>query len=378
MTTFFWVVTALLVWHFGAYGLFLLLLQALAYDRHLTRDGYTPAVSILIPAHNEEDVIARRIENCLALDYPEHALEVVIGVDGSTDSTAAQARSVLDDRVVVLEFESNRGRSQVHNDCVRVARGEILCFTDADTLYEPLCLQRLVRHYADEKVGCVGGELRSESFTQSPIGRAQGIYWKWEYLIRGWQSKLGVLTKVSGANMSMRKALYKDLPPWYDVDQAAGPSSLLQGYRVVHEPEAMAVEEFPTTRRAEFNSRRRLTLRALTALWHYRELLNPLKHPWAALHEWSYRASRYASPFLLLALLVISLCVARTGIPYALILGLQMGFYLSALLGGLLAWRGRSLPVLSWAYGFVLFQTGIGSGAGEYLLGRRIQAYRSD
>lgn len=376
MTVLFWTLGSLILWHYVGYGLFLFLFTRFRPASSVPQKAEWPKVSIIITAYNEEDKIARRIENCLALDYPRDRLEIIVGSDGSTDRTAESARVYKEQGVKVLEFPTNRGRSQVHNDCVREASSEIVCFTDADTLYEPDCIKRMVQHYADPKVGCVGGELRSGSFKEGAIGGGQGLYWKWEYALRRWQSGLGVLTKVSGANMSMRRDLYHPLPEDVDIDQAAGPMVILQGYRVVHEPAAIAYEEFPTGLRGELSTRRRLTIHALTALWRYRTLLNPLRHPWLAFHLVSYRLLRYLIPFLLIGVLASNALLMDNGQLYQAILGLQGFFYLLAMLGFFLERTKRSFWLFSWPFAFCWFNLGILAGTLEFLLGRRIRAYR--
>lgn len=376
MSALFWTFTGLILWHFLGYGLTLMFLATFKPRTSRVAQGPLPMVSIIIPAYNEEKVIAKRIENCLALDYPRERMEVVVGSDGSTDKTVEIAKTYESQGVRVLDFPTNRGRSQVHNDCVKAARGEIIFFTDADTEYKPDCIRKMVRHYADPKVGCVGGELRSGSFKEGAIGGGQGLYWKWEYALRRWQSRLGVLTKVSGANMSMRRDLYHPLPEDVDIDQAAGPMVILQGYRVVHEPAAIAYEEFPTGLRGELSTRRRLTIRALTALWRYRTLLNPLRHPWLAFHLVSYRLLRYLIPFLLIGVLASNALLMDNGQLYQAILGLQGFFYLLAMLGFFLERTKRSFWLFSWPFAFCWFNLGILAGTLEFLLGRRIRAYR--
>jgi len=376
MEVLFWTLAGLIFWHYLGYGLFLFL--AVSYKRRPSSPEPEdwPKASIIIAAYNEEARIARRIENCLALDYPKDRLEIIVGSDGSTDKTVEIARRYGAQGVKVLDFPTNRGRSQVHNDCVKEASGEIFCFTDADTLYEPDCIKELVSHYADPKVGCVGGELLSSSFEEGALGSGQGIYWRWEYALRRWQSRLGVLTKVSGANMSMRKELYRPLPSDIDIDQAAGPMVILQGYRVVHEPEAIAYEEFPTSLAGELFTRRRLTIRALTALWRYRELLNPFKHPWIAFHLASYRLLRYLTPFLLLGVFILNGFLVRQSWLYGVLFGLQVLFCLLALLGFFWERNGRRFCLFSWPLAFVWFNLGILMGTLEFLSGKKIRSYQ--
>lgn len=375
MKALFWAVAALILWHYAGYGFFIALLARIKKSSTPADPRFWPKVSIIISAYNEQRVITRRIENCLALDYPKNCLEVIVGSDGSNDETVKCVRSFGDEHVRVLDFEHNRGRSQVHNDCVKEAIGEIIFFTDADTQYEPNCITKMIRHYADPRVGSVGGELKWCNGGDEALRGGQGIYWKWEYALRRWQSRLGVLTKVSGANMSMRKTLYHPLPEDVDIDQAVGPIVVMQGHRVIHEPEAIAYEELPRNLPGELTARRRFTLRALTALSRYRGALNPLKHPWLCFHLLSYRVLRYLMPLLLLGVFVTNGLLVRENHFFVTAFVLQAVFYLLAVIGYPLAVAGKTWRVFSWPFSFVLFQLGILVGDFEFLMGRRLRAY---
>ena len=375
-----WISFAIVFWYYVGYTIVLATLAKIKKPNDNIIYNYTPRVSIVISAYNEERVISRRIHNCLDLNYPKDKLEIIIGSDGSTDNTVKIAKEIAqqNQNIVVLDFQKNRGRSQVHNDCVQAASGDIICFTDADTVYERDCIRKLVRHYADPNVGAVGGELRSRSFSKDALGNGQGMYWRWEYALRRWQSILGVLTKTSGANMSIRKSLYHPLPNDIDIDQAVGPMVILQGYRVVHEPEAIAYEEFPTSMRGELHARRRFTIRALTALLRYKILLNPLKFPAISFHLISYRVVRYLVPVLLISLFISNALLLRESPNlYTITFIGQSLFYSLSIIGFILQRTGKKFFLFSIPFAFVWFYTGILWGLVEFISGKRIFSYET-
>lgn len=372
----FWVALGLLAWFFVFYpALIGLLSLGVNREADVVCDQY-PEISIIIAAYNEEDTIRDRIIDCLNQKYPSDKMEVIVGSDGSTDNTVSEARSVESDRVKVINCERNRGRSQVHNDCVRVASGQILFFTDADTRYVEGCLQKMVRHYKDEQIGCVGGELRSVSFHEGGIGGGQGIYWRYEYAVRKWQSDLGVLTKVSGANMCMRRSLYRPLPEDIDVDQAAGMLTQDAGYKTVHEPEAIALENFPTSLGGEFEARVRFVTRALTALSRFSHVMCPLRRPLLALNVFSYRVVRYLMPFLLIAAFCANIILLGASIVYDGVFLIQLAGYSLATVGFVLDRFHREYWLFSLPLSFVWFNVGIFTGVLQFSLGKRLRSYR--
>jgi biofilm PGA synthesis N-glycosyltransferase PgaC len=326
-------------------------------------------------AYNEEDIIARRIGNCLNLNYPKERSEIIVCSDASTDRTVEIVKEYKNQGVGLVQA-SEQNKTRTREMGIQKASGEILFFTDADTLYQPNCIRNMVRHYTDPKVGCVGGELRSFSLNKNALREGQGFYWRWEYALRRQQNQSGVLTKVSGANMSMRKELYQSLPATIDIDQAAGPMVILQGYRVVHEPEAIAYEEFPTSLSGELSTRRRLTIRSLTALWHYRELLSFFKRPWIALNLTSYRLFRYLIPFILAGIFISNIFLVNKSRFYDIAFTLQAFFYLLAITGYFLEKIEKRFWLFSWPFAFLWFNLGIFLGDIEFLLGKRIRAYK--
>lgn len=377
MSILFWIFIALFFWHFIGYLGFLTIGSKLHRSKtSLATSTYYPSISILIMAFNEEDIIASRIENCLDLNYPQDRIEIIVCSDASTDRTVEIAKKYTNQGVHVIQA-SKRNKTRTREMGIKRASGEIVFFTDADTRYQPDCIQNMVRHYRNQRVGCVGGELRSSSFKNGSIGQGQGIYWKWEYTLRRQQSQLGVLTKVSGANMSMRKELYQSIPDTIDIDQAAGPMVILQGSRLIHEPEALAYEKFPTNPLTELSTRRRLTIRALTAMSNYRELLNPLKHPWLSPHFISYRLLRYLTPFLLLGILISNGFLLVTNWFYNLTFALQGVLYSLGFIGLLSEVAKEKFSFVSWPFAFLWFNVGIFLGDIDFLLGKRIKAYKT-
>ena len=183
------------------------LLSRLERRRRSTR---TPTVSIIVAAHNEETVIKQAIRNLLSLDYPADLIELIVGSDGSSDRTVQLAIETGDRRLHVEDFPDQRGKLAVLKDCAQMARGEILVFSDANTLLNRDAVKQLVRHFDDPLVGAVCGELR---FTDSE-GRTthEGFYWRYELTLKMLESRIDSSLGANGAIYAVRTELFPDVP----------------------------------------------------------------------------------------------------------------------------------------------------------------------
>jgi len=331
-----------------------------------TRSKRIPSVSIIIAAHNEETVIAETLRHCLALDYPRERTEILVGSDGSTDRTAQIARRHEGQGVRVLEFPQRRGKLSVISDCAAAARGEILVFTDANTLLSPQSVRSLVRHFDDPRIGGVCGELRVAPSQGG--GGSEGVYWRYEVVLKTLESRLGAVLGANGAIYALRKDLFPSLDRQLITDDFVIAMKVrARGLRVVYDPEAVAVEEAPSSVSEEF--RRRMRIGA--GNWQALRQCAPLLLPWkgfVSLAFLSHKVLRWFTPFLLAAgffanLLLISMPTWRV------VLAVQAAFYGAAGLG--YALHGLHLPAgpLRLASYFVSVNAALGIGLLRGLLG---------
>lgn len=307
-------------------------------------EGEWPAVSLLIPAFNEEAVLDDRIRNALAMDYPAGRLEVVVGSDGSTDATGAIARDYSGRGVRLLDYDLRRGKATVLNESMPELRGEIVLMTDANTMIDPDALRKLVRWFRDPTVGAVCGRLL---LIDPAEGRnVDGIYWKYETFLKRSENRLGALLGANGGIYAIRRALYAPIPAATTVDDLVIPlrAKLETGCRIVYESGAIAREETAADIEGEFRRRSRNgtgDFRSLEILWW---LLNPA-WGWTAFAFFSHKVLRLACPFLLIILLASSLFLGDRPIQRAALIG-QFGFYLVGLLAGYLPPRPKAFKLL--------------------------------
>lgn len=371
MRLLFWVLLALAVYPFLLYPVLAFLLSRLR-GRPVRKGDETPRVSILIAAHNEASCIRETIANKLALDYPRDRLEIIVISDASTDGTDDLVRAFAPDGVRLVRQEERRGKTSALNLGVAGSTGEVLVFSDANSLYDSSALRALVRNFADESVGYVTGKMIYVHPEGSTTGEGNSAYMRYENRLREWETRLGSIVGVDGGVDAVRRDLYVRLPADALPDFALPLEVVRQGRRVVYEPGALLRERSVTRPGDEYRMRVRVALRALWAIRERPDLLNPLRHGLYAWQLLSHKVLRYLAFLPLALLLAVNAALAPDSRFYAALLGLQAACYAGALLGFLLSGR-RSVPRwLSLPYYFVLIQAASCHAILKLIAGRKI------
>ena len=209
--------------------------------RPVHKDDVLPTVSLIVAAHDEETVIARRIENLLALDYPPERVEIVVASDASGDETDAIVRGIESrERRVRLLSCPRGGKVNAQNLAVQRTTGEIVAFSDANATWAPDALRRLVRSFADPEVAYVCGQLRLQ---EADGTNREGAYWRYEMWLREQESSLGSVTGGNGSIYALRRADYVEVDPRFGHDLALPYLMVQRGRRAVYEPQAHAFEK---------------------------------------------------------------------------------------------------------------------------------------
>jgi cellulose synthase/poly-beta-1,6-N-acetylglucosamine synthase-like glycosyltransferase len=312
-----------------------------------------PSVSILIPAYNEEIHIGAKIENCLVLDYPPDKLEVLIGSDCSTDRTVEIVKTFSDPRIRLFEMEQRSGKVGVLNRLAREARGEILVFTDANTFINADALNRMARHFREPSVGAVSGYMDMIPPKGATEVRGESIYRRYEILLKRFESDLGGTCGAFGGLYAVQHEQFTPFP--YDGrhdDMFQLLHTIEQGKRVLFEPTAISMEETGTSIDEEFRRRVRFGLGNFQTLVKMGYMMFP-RYGATAYVFFSHKVLRWLSPFLLLAIFVGSLLLHP--IPfYAIVLWIQIVWYLIAAIGGILNRLGVQVPGAILVYHFTI------------------------
>ncbi len=292
-----------------------------------------PQVTLLIAAYNERDILMQKVRNSYLLDYPASKLDIVFVTDGSTDGS----EELLQDLPLIRVFH-NKGRAgklAAVNRAMGEITSEIVVSTDANCMLNKDALLKIVRHYQDPKVGAVSGEKRVIAEGNSS-GKGEGLYWKYESLLKKLDSAFNSVVGAAGELFSFRRSLFEALPAGIIIEDFVLSMNIAsKGYRVVYEPQAIAQETASSNMREEWRRKVRICAGGFQAIRIYSFLLNPLRFDTLSFQFLSHRVLRWAViPFLLPIIFLLTLVQAVGGeLIWQLILGAQVVLYVAASLG---------------------------------------------
>jgi cellulose synthase/poly-beta-1,6-N-acetylglucosamine synthase-like glycosyltransferase len=334
-------------------------------------DGDLPAITLVIPAYNEEEHLEEKLANIRELDYPRDLLQVVLVSDGSTDRTNEILARIQDPLIEAVVRPDRNGKWAAVNEGVRRARHGILVMSDAATLFQPDALRQLVRHFRDPRVGVVCGALRfrgGEEFKQT-----EGVYWRYETMLRLMEARLGATLTASGAIYALRRECYRPLTADDVIDDFVVPMRARKlGFRVVFDPEAEAAEFAGDTVKDEFTRRVRLAVGSFRAL---HELSRVPMGAMASLSFFSHKFLRWVLPFLLIGLLASNVFLLDQPL-YQITMAAQLGVYLWATLGLVFRERARRIPLVMLCYYLVAINVAFLVGFVRFIGGRREAAWQ--
>ena len=373
MTLLFWLSLALLVYIYAGYPLLLRLLGAGSHAMDAAGTEL-PAVTILIAAYNEAADIESTLRNKLQLDYPRDRLEIIVVSDASTDGTDAIVEAVAaeaDLPVRLVRQEPRMGKTAGLNRIVPLAKGDILVFSDANSIYDTQAVRQLVSCFADPAVGYVTGKMVYTNPQGALLGDGCSSYMKYENRLRELETRLGSVVGVDGGIDAMRRSLYTPLRADQLPDFVQPLKVVEQGFRVVYAPEALLKEAALSEAVSEYPMRVRVALRALWALHDMRVLLNPFRYGVFSLQLISHKLLRYLAFIPLLLVFVSNAMLLPAGPVYPLLFCAQLLFYFLAWLGYRSEGRGGSPRFLSLPYYFTLLNLASLHATWRYLKGEK-------
>jgi cellulose synthase/poly-beta-1,6-N-acetylglucosamine synthase-like glycosyltransferase len=326
----FWVSLVLIIYVYLGYPVVVFIISRF-FPKKIKKEAIYPMVSIVISAYNEEKNIREKIDSLLSLDYPMEKMEILIGSDGSIDSTQDIVASFRNKNISLFSQKQRQGKPSMLNSLVSKASGEILVFTDARQLLDRDSLKELVKNFADKSVGSVSAELLFMDERQR-FGKGIGFYWSYEKFIRNCESKIGSMLGATGAMYAIRSELFQELPKDIILDDMYIPLKAVQkGYRALFEPEAKIYDRIAKSAQSEFLRKARTLAGNFQVFGHLKGLFNPFKSS-IAWQLFSHKFLRLIVPFLLVIVFVSNIFIMQSTF-YIFFFWLQVLFYSFALCG---------------------------------------------
>lgn len=335
---------ALIAYHYVVFPLMLKVLTFF-FSRPYQKDTRDESsVSFVIAALNEEKVLRQKMENTLALDYPSHKIQIIVVLDGSTDGSYEIIKSYEEHGVICLHEPQRRGKTAALNKALKVATGDIVVFSDANSMFDKQAIRLLLRPFSDPTIGGVCGRKGIVSNEQRAASKGDSFYWDIESAIKTMQSEIGSISTGDGEIFAIRRALYQQLPESIINDDTAITFGIINaGYRVVYEPAAITYEEASLTLKDDFNVKVRMVAGGYQSLQLYTKDLFA-RSPLFYVQFISHKALRWLMPVLLVLLFAANIfSLDSLFLQYLLIL--QLLLYFAAWIGSLFKIKIFYLPL---------------------------------
>jgi cellulose synthase/poly-beta-1,6-N-acetylglucosamine synthase-like glycosyltransferase len=367
----FWICLFIVFYTYLGYGMLLYmiiwlkrLLKGKPQLPEMPSDEQLPTMTLMICAYNEQDIVAEKMENTRALDYPKDKFRVMWVTDGSTDDTNERLKA-YDDVDIVFSPE-RRGKTAALKHGLREVKTGLVAFTDANTMINLEAMREIARRFQDKTIGCVSGEKRVAARHGEMAAEGEGLYWRYESTLKKWDCELYSTMGAAGELYAIRPELCKEVPDNALLDDFMMSMNIVDdGYRIAYTPEAYALEYGSANIFEESKRKRRIAAGGLQSIWWLRRMLNPLRQPLVAFQYISHRVLRWSlAPIAMLILLVVNIVLVAMGADtlYTVLLALQAAFYLAALSGWWLSRHGYKNKLLYTAYYFIFMNINVFRG----------------
>lgn len=368
----FWATLLIVFYTYLGYGILLYIIIRLKrlfvgkpHEAAMPDDSQLPTITLLICAYNEEDVVAEKMANTLAIDYPRDKFRIMWVTDGSTDRTNELLKAYPE--VDVVFSPERRGKSAALKHGLQELQTRYVAFTDANTMINPGAMREIARLFMDPTVGCVSGEKRVVARKEGQMAaEGEGLYWRYESTLKKWDSELYSAMGAAGELYAIDPQLVRHVPDNALLDDFMMSMYIVEdGKRIAYTPDAYAQEYGSANIFEESKRKRRIAAGGLQSIWWLRSLLNPFKQPLVTFQYVSHRVLRWSiTPISMTILLVINILLStlRAGLFFDIMLALQIIFYLAAFAGWVLSRHGIKNKLLYTAYYFVFMNLNVFRG----------------
>ncbi len=362
----------IVIYTYVGYGLVLYILVKLKrqFNRNSKQifSNELPELTLMIAAYNEKDYVDLKVKNTQSLNYPKDKLKHVWVTDGSDDGTPEYLSNYPD--VIVMHQPERRGKIAAINRAMKSVDTPIVVFSDANTMLGQDSLMVIAKLFQDPKTGCVSGEKRI--FMKDKDGAAsagEGIYWKYESLLKKWDAELYSAVGAAGELFSIRTELFQEVEPDTLLDDfIISLRVAMKGYKIEYNPEAYAIESASANVKEELKRKIRISAGGIQSIVRLYPLLNIFKYRTLSFQYISHRVLRWTlAPLLLPIIFVLNLLIYNYSPVYQFLLICQIGFYFAALIGYLLEQKSIKIKVLFIPYYFVMMNYSVYRGFIRYL-----------
>ncbi|WP_069657824.1 glycosyltransferase family 2 protein [Arcticibacter eurypsychrophilus] len=373
----FWLSIFIVFYTFLGYGILLFLMVRIKrlFSKKITESiidiDKLPTCTLIVAAFNEQDYMRDKIKNTLQLNYPAKKLQILFVTDGSTDQTPEIVSEYKE--IKLLHSPLRKGKINAVHRAVKEVDTEVIVFTDANTFLNTDALQIICSHYKDKNVGAVAGEKRVFSDTLADASAAgEGFYWKYESVLKKWDSEIYSVVGAAGELFSIRTSLYEPVGPDIILDDFMISMLIaMKNYRIVYEPNAYATENASANVKEELKRKVRIAAGGIQSIIKLLPLFNVFKYGMLSFQYISHRVLRWTiSPFLLILIFFInaSLVFSGSGWLYSLVLFMQILFYCAACLGYLLEKKQLRIKALFIPYYFCVMNYAVFAGIYRYYM----------
>ncbi len=369
----FWILLGIIFYTYLGYGIVLYILLSIKrmFKKKKTLDlseNELPEVTLLIAAYNEEDYVQKKVENTLQLNYPAEKLHQIWVTDGSNDCTPELLAKYKD--IEVLHKPERSGKIAAMNRAVKHVKTPIVIFSDANTLLGKESIKKIAEMFSNPKTGCVSGEKRIFNAEEEAASAAgEGLYWKYESTLKRWDAELYSAVGAAGELFAIRTELFNEVEPDTLLDDfIISLRVAMQGYKIDYDPEAYAIETASANVKEELKRKIRIAAGGIQSVVRLYPLLNIFKYGLLSFQYISHRVLRWTiTPLALLLLLVVNIILASSSTFFLIVLGLQILFYLSALIGWKLENKKLKVKIFFIPYYFFIMNYAVFMGFGRYI-----------
>ena len=368
----FWAMLLIVFYTYIGYGILLYIIIRLKRffrgkprEAVLPPDEELPDMTLLICAYNEEDVVAEKMKNTLAIDYPKDKFRIMWVTDGSNDHTNELLKAYPE--VDIVFSPERRGKSAALKHGLRELKTRYVAFTDANTMLNPGAMKEIARQFMDPTVGCVSGEKRVMAKKDGDMAaEGEGLYWRYESTLKRWDSELYSTMGAAGELYAIDPTLVREVPDEALLDDFMMSMYVVEaGKRIAYAPDAYAQEYGSANIFEESKRKRRIAAGGLQSIWWLRRMLNPMRQPLVTFQYVSHRVLRWSvTPVAMIILLIVNglLSIMGAGLFYDIFLILQILFYTMALIGWLSSLYGHKNKILYTIYYFVFMNINVFRG----------------